>query len=207
MRNILYFRRQFFWNGNMFIVLWDPISLDMCKSEHVVLEVDWAWLVKFNLFSKSCWFASLLRLWNICETCKNRWKQSVPHPKWLRTCMFAHRVVSWTVEQSSCISNVTIAGSQSSTRRLAMDLWMLVFDTPTGQRGIGKMLFTFHFHILPEQRYIGARIIPRRCISIKKILCVNPFTRQSKPSLKLLDSAKKIHFIANQNSYHDDKST
>ena len=36
----------------------------------VVLEVDWAWHVKFNLFSKSCLFASLLRLWNICETYK-----------------------------------------------------------------------------------------------------------------------------------------
>ena len=37
----------------------------------VVLGVDWAWLVKFNYFQKSCLFASLLRLWNICETCKN----------------------------------------------------------------------------------------------------------------------------------------
>ena len=36
--------------------------------------------------------------------------ESVPHPKWLRTDMFAHRVVSWTVEQSSCIFSVTIAG-------------------------------------------------------------------------------------------------
>ena len=27
MKNILYFRRQFFWNGNIFIVLWDTISL------------------------------------------------------------------------------------------------------------------------------------------------------------------------------------
>ena len=76
----------------------------------IVLGVDWAWHVKFNLFSKSCWFASLLHLWNICETCKNGWKQSVPHPKWLRTYMFTHRVVSWTVEQSNCISSVTIAG-------------------------------------------------------------------------------------------------
>ena len=35
----------------------------------------------------------------------------VPHPKWLRTYMFAYRVVSWTVEQSSCIFSVTIGGS------------------------------------------------------------------------------------------------
>ena len=32
----------------------------------IVLGVDWAWHVKLNLFSKSCLFASLLRLWNIC---------------------------------------------------------------------------------------------------------------------------------------------
>ena len=38
--------------------------------------------------------------------------ESVPHPKWLHTytCMFTYRVVSWTVVQSSCIFNVTIAG-------------------------------------------------------------------------------------------------
>ena len=36
--------------------------------------------------------------------------ESVPHPKWLRTYMFAHRNVSWTVEQSGCIFSVTIAG-------------------------------------------------------------------------------------------------
>ena len=36
--------------------------------------------------------------------------ESVPHPKWLRTYMFAHRVVSWTIEQSSCIFSVTIVG-------------------------------------------------------------------------------------------------
>ena len=36
--------------------------------------------------------------------------ESVPHPKWLRTNMFAHSVVSWTVKQSSFIFSVTIAG-------------------------------------------------------------------------------------------------
>ena len=36
--------------------------------------------------------------------------ESVPHPKWLRTNMIAHRVVLCTVEQSSCIFSVTIAG-------------------------------------------------------------------------------------------------
>ena len=45
----------------------------------VVLGVDWTWHVKFNLFSKSCLFASLLRLWNICGTCKKRMKRSLFH--------------------------------------------------------------------------------------------------------------------------------
>ena len=45
----------------------------------VVWGVDWAWHVKLNLFSKSYLFASLLRLWNICETCKKRMKRSLFH--------------------------------------------------------------------------------------------------------------------------------
>ena len=74
----------------------------------IVLGVHWAWHIKFNLFSKSYLFASLLRLWNIGETRINIWKtESVPH---MRTNMFAHSVVSWTVEQSGCIFSVTIAG-------------------------------------------------------------------------------------------------
>ena len=35
--------------------------------------------------------------------------ESVPHPKWLRTYMFANAVVLWTVRQWSCIFSVTIA--------------------------------------------------------------------------------------------------
>ena len=37
----------------------------------IVLGVDWAWHVKFYLFSKFCSFASPVRLWNICETYEN----------------------------------------------------------------------------------------------------------------------------------------
>ena len=52
-------------------------------------------------------FASLKYLWDLK---KNRMEtESLPHPKWLRTNMFAHRVVSWRVEQLSCIFSVTIA--------------------------------------------------------------------------------------------------
>ena len=35
---------------------------------------------------------------------------SVAHPKRPRTYMFAHKVVSWSVKQPSCIFSVTIAG-------------------------------------------------------------------------------------------------
>ena len=41
--------------------------------------------VKFNLFLKFCLFASLLRLWNICETCKKGVCWTVPHRTWCRT--------------------------------------------------------------------------------------------------------------------------
>ena len=51
-----------------------------------------------------CVFEIFLRLDEADET------ESVPHPKELRTYMFAHRNVSWNVEQSGCIFSVTIAG-------------------------------------------------------------------------------------------------
>ena len=50
-------------------------------------------------------------------------------------------------------------------------------DTPAGQHGIWKIFFTFGFHILPKQRHIGARIIPCRWISIKKIVRVDSSSR------------------------------
>ena len=52
-------------------------------------------------------FASLKYWWDL----HNAWKtESVSHTKWLRTNMFAHSAVSWTVEQSGCIFSVTISG-------------------------------------------------------------------------------------------------
>ena len=86
-----------------------------------VLGVDWAWHVRFNLFSKSCLFASLLRLWNICETCINIWKWSLFHI--LNGCA---QICSPTVSchgpwNSRVVSLVwPLLASQSSTR-LAMD--------------------------------------------------------------------------------------
>ena len=89
--------------------------------------VDWAWHVKFNLFSKSCLFASLLCLWNICETCKNGWKRNLFH--------ILHGCARKCSPPGSChglwnsrvVSLVRpLLASQSSTRRLAMDFLMLL---------------------------------------------------------------------------------
>ena len=93
----------------------------------VVLGVDWAWHVKFNLFSKSCLFASLLRLWNICETCKKRMKRSLFHilngyPHICSPTGTCHG--PWN---SLVVSLVwPLLACQSSTRRLAMDFCMLL---------------------------------------------------------------------------------
>ena len=65
------------------------------------------------------------------------------------------------------------------------------FHTPTDQCGIWKIFATFDFHISPQQRHIGARGIPCHCISIEKYYPCWPIYWQSKPSLKLLDSAKR----------------
>ena len=50
---------------------------------------------------------SLKYLWDLHRYMKMEYVQ---HPKWVRANMFAHSIVSWTVEQSSHIFNVTIAG-------------------------------------------------------------------------------------------------
>ena len=88
------------------------------------------------------------------------------------------------------------------------------FDTQTGQRGIWKIVSTFSYHILPWQRHIGARIIPCHCITIKKILCVDPFTGNRNSLLNCWIALKRskmtlisIHILANQYTYHDYKST
>ena len=49
-------------------------------------------------------------------------------------------------------------------------------DRPTSC-GIWKIFLTFDFYILLKQRHIGARIIPCRCISRKKILRVDSWHR------------------------------
>ena len=88
----------------------------------IVWGVDWAWHVKFNLFSKLCLFASLLRLWIICETCINIWKWSLFHI--LNGCA---QICSPTASchgpwNSRVVSLVwPLLASQSSTRWLAID--------------------------------------------------------------------------------------
>ena len=91
----------------------------------IVLGIDWAWHVKLNLFSKSCLYASFLRLWNICETCKNGWKRSLFHI--LNGCA---QICSptrschgpWNGRVVSLVR--PLLASQSSTRPSAMDFWM-----------------------------------------------------------------------------------
>ena len=86
----------------------------------IVFGVDWARHVKFNWFSKYCLFASLLRLWNICEI--DLWKRSLFHI--LNGC--AH--ICWPTGSchgpwnSGVVSLVwPLLASQSSTRQLAME--------------------------------------------------------------------------------------
>ena len=100
-----------------------PEVLNTLVKIPVVLGVDWAWHVKLNLFSKYCLFASLLRLWNICETCKKRMKRSLFHV----LNGYAHiRLPTETCHgpwNSRVVSLMwPLLASQSSTRRLAMDL-------------------------------------------------------------------------------------
>ena len=60
------------------------------KMQNILLKVPivfGGWLgltfhIKFNFISKFCLFASFLRLWNICETCKNGVCWAIPHRTW-----------------------------------------------------------------------------------------------------------------------------
>ena len=72
--------------------------------------------------------------------------------------------------------------------------------TPLRQANVGYEKYSLHliFHILPEQRHIGARIISCRCISIKKILRVDP----SKLSLKLCDCGRMIRNGVHIDTYY-----
>ena len=88
-RFFFFFFFFFFWGGG------GLIALDMSNLTHFQNHV---YLQHFCIFE-------------ILERPAKQWKmESVTHPKWLRTNMFAYSVVSWTVGQSSCIFSVTIAG-------------------------------------------------------------------------------------------------
>ena len=102
------------------ITKFQPESQNTLVKIPVVLGVDWAWLVKFNYFQKFCLFASLLRLWNICETCKNVWKRSLFHI--LNGCaqICSPTALCHGPWNSRGLSLVwSLLASQSSTRRLA----------------------------------------------------------------------------------------
>ena len=93
----------------------------------VVLGIDWAWHVQFYLFSKSCLFASLLRLWNICETCKKRMKRSLFHILNGYAHICSHTETCHGPWNSRVVSLVwPLLASQSSTGRLVMDFCMLL---------------------------------------------------------------------------------
>ena len=84
-----------------------------------------------------------------------------------------------------------------------------------------KTFFTFDFHILLLQRHTDARSIPCRCISIKKDFQWGPCWEPTLPATETVSANwivverfkmsqitfTSIHILANQNSYHDDKST
>ena len=104
-----------------------PEVLNTLVKITVVMGVDWAWHVKFNLFSKSCLFASLLRLWNICETCKKRMKWSLFHILNGYTHICSPTETCHGPWNSRVVSLVwPMLASQSSTRRLAVNFCMFL---------------------------------------------------------------------------------
>ena len=83
-----------------------------------------------------------------CQVCIWLWCFAAPTAGWVLACVV----------------------SDCAIRKLLVPAYHVFWpvDTPTGQLGIWKIFFTFDFHILPEQRHICARIIPCRCIWVKK---------------------------------------
>ena len=86
-----------------------------------------AFHVKFDFILKFCLFASLLRIWNICETCKKRsllncsTSHMVPHTFWFLY-MHTDRVVPRTVKHSS---NISLWDHRSGSPRLGDRQWIL----------------------------------------------------------------------------------
>ena len=99
--------------------------------------------------------------------------ESVPHPTWLRTYMFGHRVVSWTVEQSSCIFSVTIAGSsvpifgngQNNTKTRCICLYRVQFPTYFGKPSA-------IFSTVVKVRQTSRARIPADCVCLAKLALV-----------------------------------
>ena len=90
-----------------------PNLAQMCKIPWLRSILFGGWLnlacqieVIFKILFIYIAFASLKHLLNLRERMKT---ESIAHPTWLLTYMFAHRVASWIVEQSSCLFSVTIA--------------------------------------------------------------------------------------------------
>ena len=102
-----------------------PEVLNTLVKIAVVLGVDWAWHVKFNIFSKSCLFASFCVFEIFVRPAKKRWNKSLFH------ILNGYAHICSTTEtchgpwNSRVISLVwPLLASQSSTQRLAMDFCM-----------------------------------------------------------------------------------
>ena len=138
--------------------------------------------VKFNFISKSCLFASLWRLWSICETCKNGWKRGLFHILNGCTHMCSPRVSCHKPWNSRVVSLVwPLLASQSSTRRLEMDFecfcrlstnhtyltcrkcvcqYSVMTETTVKQRAFAFIVFDFHHwdtQLRLRRRYILAQ--------------------------------------------------
>ena len=67
--------------------------------------------------------------------------ETVPYSKWLRTYMLANGVVSWTMEQWSCIFSVTIAGFPVLDSAIGNGIWI-------ASVGFRQIIHTSHAKIL-----------------------------------------------------------
>ena len=84
--------------------------------------------VKCHFISKSCFFASRLHLWNICETCKNGWKH-VCSTSWMAAHISVHPKASCHGPWNSRVVSLMwpLLASLSWTRRFGNEFWMLLW--------------------------------------------------------------------------------
>ena len=123
------------------------------KMQNILLKVPivlggWISLtfhVKFNFISKFCLFALLLRLWNICETCKNGVCWTIPHRIWRRT----HSDSFICTPTGSCHrpwkSNNKSSGDHRSPASPRLGDWQWIFQAAVG---FHQIIHTSYINIL-----------------------------------------------------------